>query len=491
MALALIVMVLVGSPARLDAQDEPAIYALQAEVVYPAVIRFSMTTNAPLDSVRSVSLLVQQGDRTLRSGQLNVDSILFSSAPETQFRYDWPIDPAQPPVLFEPVLYRWEMVSAVGEAEAENEVVFEPGPTTWRQRGDLPLRFSLADEGLNVVTARQAILPVYELMQTHTGLSPVFDWAILPRGTTYCVEQLDEEGRRELVVLSTGQDVFSCSEEAARQILTANGYRVLERHQPGLLPFQNELVDDMFGEFYTAFWGNATVPAWFRAGLRQLYHVTPDPLALEQVRQVARTGNLVDITVLSAPAGSQQASTIFEAQTYTLLIYLADRYGAEIPFELAIRTARQGFDTAFRALVDQPLEDFLSAWERWLFTEEAGRAVAWTVYSPATPTPTPTRTPTSTSTLTPTITQTPIATPSPALTPTSRVVQVASPLPTYTPQTVIPPTPSNTPRPPGSLGQPVTSEPSPGGGGGLCGASLPAMLLPLAVFVGANRKKWL
>jgi hypothetical protein len=83
-------------------------------------------------------------------------------------------------------------------------------------------------------------------------------------------------------------------------------------------------------------------------------------------------------------------------------------------------------------------------------------------------------------------------TPSPVVSPTSRVIQVASPLPTYTPETVIPPTPSNTPRPPGSLNQPPagSGEPS-GGGGGLCGASLPAMLLPLAIFAGAYRKKWL
>lgn len=492
MVLALVAMLLLGVPARLVAQDEPSVYALQAEVIYPAVIRFSVVVSVPFGDVRSLSLTLRQGDRTLRSGPLNLDSILFSSAPYTQFRYDWPIDPAQPPVLFEPLAYQWEMTSAAGEAEAASEVTFDPGPTAWRQRGDLPLRFSLADEGLNVVAARQAIEPVYELMQAHTDLDPAFNWAILPRGAAFCTERPNEEGELERVVLSLTQDAFSCSEEAARRILTANGYRVLERRQPGLLSFQNELVDDMFGEFYAAFWGNSAVPGWFRAGLRQMYHVTPNPLALEQVRQAARTGTVMDAAALDAPAESHQSDALFDAQAYTLVMYLADRYGAEAPFELGIRTARQGFDAAYRALVDQPLDEVLSAWESWLFTGQAERAMTWTIYSPATPTPTPTRTPTATWTLPPTITQTPSVTPSPAVSPTSRVIQVASPLPTYTPETVIPPTPSNTPRPPGSLNQPpaVSDEPS-GGGGGLCGASLPAMLLPLAIFVGAYRKKWL
>ncbi|MBN1967252.1 MAG: hypothetical protein JW910_21545, partial [Anaerolineae bacterium] len=145
-----------------------------------------------------------------------------------------------------------------------------------------------------------------------------------------------------------------------------------------------------------------------------------------------------------------------------------------------------GFETALADLTGESFETLLVNWERWLFSTQAEQAVIWTLYSPltATPLPSATRTPvppTRTATAIPSAT--PTRTPTP--TATSRVFQVPSPLPSYTPFTPIAPTPSNTPRPPGSL-----DESPPGGGGGICPAALPALLLPGLALVIGGRRKW-
>jgi hypothetical protein len=467
------------------AQDGDAVIDHSAEVVYPAVIRFMVTLDLPFDTVQRVGLEVTQGGTVLRSGALNIEQTLFSSSPFTQFLYAWPLNPNSPPALLEPISYRWEIGSAGGvTTTAEGEVIFTPSPD-WRIGGEGVLRFAVAEPTLNVVAARQAVLPAYELMQTQTGESPEFNWAILPRGFQFCQVVQGEEGE-ESVVASLNGTTYPCTEEDGVDLLTAEGYQVLYRQGSGLLPFQNELVNAMFDEFYGAAWRGVNVPDWFRVGLRQYYHVTPDPLALRQVQTAARADRLLAAEEMARIPDDPEAETYWAQQAATLVLYLADRYGAEAPFDLAQQARRSGFDAALRRLTDTDLAEMMVDWARWLFEPGAETAAVWTVYQPTTPTPTPSRTATDlppTATRRPTASATPLPTDTP--TATSRVIQVASPLPTFTPVTAVPTMPTNTPRPAGSLDQPAGGG---GGGNGICPASLPALLLPFAAVVLVRRK---
>ena len=479
-ALVIVLMMLtVAVPGR--AQEGGTVLDHSAEVVYPAVMRFMITLDLPLDAVRSVALEVTQAGTVLRSGALNIADVLFSSEPLTQFLYAWPLDPDSAPVLFESLSYHWTITGTDGTVlSAEGETLFVPAPE-WRASGEVPLRFVVADPALNVVAARRAVLTAYTRMQAQTGRSPDFAWAPLARGFQFCQTITTDEGEQS-VVQSVNETAYPCTEETGEALLTANGYQILHRQGAGLLPFENELVDAMFDVFYAGIGPDPNTAGWFRAGLRQLYHLTPDPLALRQVQQTARADRLLDSDVMTRRPDDPQAQALWEQQAYTLVLYLADRYGADAPFTLA---GQANFDAALRDLTGGDLAGLIPDWERWLFEPGAESAAAWTVYLPNTPTPTPSRTPsplppTATATLTASPTLPPTQTP----TPTSRVIQVASPLPTYTPVTASPPTPTSTPRPAGSLDQPAAD----GGGNELCPASLPVMLLPFAALVLVRRK---
>lgn len=458
------------------------------EVVLPAVVSFYLKMNVPRQDLASVALEFTQGSRVLFRGEVNLAETALVETPFTILRYDRAINPADPPTLFEPAVYRWVVVDSGGEShEAEAEFVFEEMPHTWTHAGEPPLRFSLADSGLNAGVARRAVLPAYDLLRQHTGLEPDFNWAVFPHGHTFCTEAPDEQGNVQVVVQAISSGVlYPCREADGRRIYAENGYRILVRGRtPGLVAFENELIADMTAVFYDQYWQGRAVPAWFRSGLAQLYGLTSNPLALRQTQNAARADQLFSAARLDAIPEQPDRRIAWEQQAYTMALYLADAYGADAPFALARAVPVDGFQAAFVSLTGGDLEDFLIAWERWLFTAEAGRAVSWTVYTPTTPTPPPTDTATPlppTPTPTPTVTHTPSPTPTP--TATSLIMQFPSPLPTYTATQVVIAPPTNTPRPPGSLDQPQG-----GGGGGRCFAAPAALLLPVAALTVVQCRK--
>ena len=491
----LILMVLlaglaVGPPLRAQEPegDDDFFDSHSVEVVLPAVVSFYLKMNVPRQGLASVALEFTQGSRVLFRGEVNLAETVLVETPFTILRYDHAINPADPPTLFEPAAYRWVAIDSGREShEAEAEFVFEEMPHTWTHAGEPPLRFSLADSGLNAGVARRAVLPAYDLLRQHTGLEPDFNWAVFPSGHTFCTALVDEQGNTQIVVRAISSSaLYPCREADGRRIYAENGYRVLVRGgTAGLIPFENELIADMTAVFYDEYWQGRTVPAWFRSGLAQLYGLTSNPLALRQTQSAARADQLFSAARLDAIPEQPDRRTAWEQQAYTMALYLADAYGADAPFALARAVPADGFQAAFASLTGGNLEDFLMAWERWLFTAEAERAVSWTVYTPTTPTPSPTATATPlppTPTPTPTVTDTPSPTSTP--TATGLIMQFPSPLPTYTATRAITAAPTNTPRPPGSLDQPQG-----GGGSGGCFAVPGALLLPVAALTVAQYRK--
>lgn len=486
-------LVLLAGGGALQAQDDgddAFIDFYDAELVFPAVIRFFLRVSVPVEQVDTVSLEVGQGDTILHSGPVDLEAGLINAEPFAFIHLDYPLTRSDALAFFEPVAYHWEVVDAGGGSHAaEGEVLYQPPGDTWRQSGEPPLRFTVLNPELNLITTRQVLVEVYALMSDLTGLSPDFNWAILPRGYQFCVEEQDADGNPVFLVHSANGDAFPCREADAQGLFADNGLRLLYRQAPGLLPFQNEVIVDVFDEFFGRYWRGQDVPAWFRSGLTQLYYVTSNPLALRQVQDASRNDRLFSVGQLDSVPSDEDEQGVWQQQAYTMVLYLADTYGAGAPFELARDLVDTLFEDALQDLVGQDFDRFLVHWERWLFTDQAGRAVAWTLYAPPTPTLPPTRTPTPfppTATATPTVTRTPSPTATP--TATSGVAQVATPVPTYTPFTSVPPTPSNTPRPPGSLDRPTADDGS-GGGGGICSAALPALLLPIAGIVLVQRRK--
>lgn len=486
-----VVAFLAVSLAGVRAQEDtgPGVTGLRAEVLFPAVVRFFVTLEKDTAALQTASLMLTQEDRTLFADQVEpvVDS---EEETATTWRYDWPIPLEDAPELFVPVAYRWTLADAAGvQQEAEGEFLFAPGPPDFRHGGEPPLSFAIVDSNLNLRMARQAVLPAFTVMSTHTGLEPDFRWAVLPSGFAFCASIMDADGNPASVVLAPAPEdeepsAYPCREEDAERLFTESGYQILRRRTVGLLPFENELVDAMFEAFYGQYWVGRNVPPWFRAGLRQYLHVNPDPMAIRYLQVEGRADRLFNAAEMQSEPGEVDRQ-LWEAQAYSLVLYVADRYGAEAPLALARRVVESDWTQGFSDLIDGDLETLMAGWERWLYTDAATRAGGWTLYVPATSTPTATRTATPIPlTATPPASATMLLTLTTTLTPTGAMTRAAAPI--LTTATAVA-TPTNTPRPPGSLTQPpsVGSEP----GGGICPATLPAFLMPVAGLAAVQRRK--
>jgi hypothetical protein len=203
------------------------------------------------------------------------------------------------------------------------------------------------------------------------------------------------------------------------------------------------------------------VPAWFETGLAMLYRLQPGMAALELVRTAARADALFAPDALQMPLAGEvpyARQALWDAQSYTLVLALASLYGENAPFVLARALADDpaGFAGALQALTGADQEALWRVWMRWLFSDDAARAAAWTPYQAGIPTPTPTPT---ASPLPPS--PTPSLTRTPSATPTERVPGVLQPpvrIQTLTPTRQG--TVTNTPLPPGSLPPATTPAPA-------------------------------
>lgn len=472
-----------------DGQSADVVVQHDVEIVFPAAIRFELTLDVAPDEITRVLFMLDQAGTQLVSQPVGIDPDLEELP--LVLTVDWPLQASDPPELFSEMMYAWEVLLEDDTAQTvEDTFLFQPGEGSWRVSGDAPLTFAVADSSLNLTGAREAVLPTYALMAEKTGAEPEFRWIVQSRGDTYCpVVEGDDEP-----TISPENDpdtTYVCDESAAQQILAASGYSVLYRSRAGMLAFQDDVVNAMFASFYGEYWDGRQVQPWFSAGLRRLYQGDPQTFALRQVQEASRVDSLYSAVQLGRGPSDEDLFDLWSAQTYTLVLYLADQFGADAPFALAETVTEQGFNNAFESVTGMEWATYLVEWERWLFTDSALRAADWTVYLAETPTPAPSATPVPPL---PTNTVRPSSgseTPTPSATPLNRGVITAQP--TFTATSDILPTATNTPRPPGSLDS-VNDAPSTthgaSGATGPCPASLPVLVLPgLAVIGIQNRKK--
>ncbi|MBN2471700.1 MAG: hypothetical protein JXN59_13345 [Anaerolineae bacterium] len=459
------------------------------EVVFPAAVVFQVDLAAGMTAVNGVELELVQNEQVLFDGRVDAENLGDEEGAATLY-FDWPIPPDAVPELFTEVTYEWRILLDDEDEQArQGTFLFQPGPGNWRIGGEEPLRLAVVNSELNLSATHRAVLPAYELFSRHTGLAPDLQWVVLPRDFSFCTEIADEEGQTEVVVspVDHPEVAYPCAEAAAERILTEQGYAILQRGMPGLFQFQNDVLAALFDVFYADYWMGASVPAWFETGLKRYYSVNPEPLLLRQVQEAARASLLYDAEQLRRGPVETDIYDLWTAQSATLVLFLADRYGADMPFTLAQEAPADGFEVAFSGAVGLDWDVFLAEWDRWLFSDSAARAAAWTVYQPVTATPSP-----------PPATLTPV----PSLPATMTLIPSAAPeqesateiVPTVPAVTGMPPT-TNTPRPPGSLETrvPATSAAAAPGGGtnGLCGAALPAIVMPgfALIIVGYRRNQ--
>lgn len=454
-----------------------------AEMLFPAAVRFGLAIKTASTEVIAGKVRIFQPASGL---DLTRD---INPAKDTQFlndkeglvNYVWEFRPEEAPEPFTVLRYEWEITLAGGVKDrASGQVLFQDtlrtapaAVTTWGQTSP-PVRLYAHNSQLALNLLAPIVTNAYELARriTQTTLTPKI--VIYDPDVTFC-QRATVQGVATTYIESRffGGTRRPCNPTAAEAIYARYGFTLVRRPNLALNTLQDRLIQTIVGGVYDPFWAKAAVPAWFRDGLIALHGPNPNSAALGIVQERARAGRLLALPDLITPPETLSAADrrVYAAQSYLLVLYIADRYGAEAPFALAAGLADMGdFTAALRGLAQITPEALYADWTAWIMTEAAERAVRWTPYLATTPTPTatPTITPTRTATAPP-VTRTP----APTIT-----------LPAF--PTVTPPA-TPTPLPPGSLQRP-TPVPTPTPNTGACPSAV-WVLLPAALIAVLGRRK--
>ena len=372
-----------------DRQDAGYIISYQTEVIFPAVISFSVALAVEQTEIESVALSVFQRDELLSTITLDLDEhVLRTTEFYTQMVYRWALNSADAPAPFEPINYRWEIVTQDEIVSiVSDELNFDDqarGP--WRVAGRLPLVLHWANMGLAGETMRDDLLPVYALLEENTRQAVDFEFVLYESNTRYCQEvgDADTDDVRLVVISRLDGTEFPCSEADFETFYADTGFVFLEQPNAGFTPTLGALAQYMTLAAYAPFWEDAFVSAWFRAGIGFVYRPHAAPEMLSIARNAARLENLLSIEDLSGElpdTATYQQQDLWNAQSYLLVLYLIDRFGADAVFDLA-RTAGNGdFEGTLFELVDGDDRVLWDKWYHWLLWEEADAAVTWTPYT--------------------------------------------------------------------------------------------------------------
>ena len=434
------------------------IYGFRAEVLFPVVVRFFVGINASLDQITQANLTISQDGALLVN--LSLDPTLYTSEDSTpsaaELVYDWDLSSGPVPRPFAPLDYRWEIKTADGETSvAESSVIFlDRTQLPWQTVGRPPLVVHFANSDIAAETIWEEAMAAYGLFNHNTERTILFEAVVYDPTTDYCEERtIPGSDEVELFIVSREDEhQYDCSREAFARLYDEAGILFLERESFGYTEMQDFLITTIVRAAYRDLWGEAQVPDWFEVGLALMHRLSGRASALEVVRTAARTQTAYDLNDLATelPGDANYPDrALWEAQSYTLVMYLADHFGAQAPFTLAREVVQQNgdFDAALATLNDGAPFDLWSDWNRWIFTSAAEKALNWTPYQDTTPTPTATATATP---ITPSPTPLPTHTSTYTTTPTI-VGDLPNPVVITTYTSTPRRTPTNTALPPGSL----------------------------------------
>lgn len=396
------------------------------EIDFLYAIHFMVNLSIPPGDVASAELTITPDGSSPVVIPVDVSTIIpVNDGKESYLRYDWPTEADTPLKLFGKVDYVWSFTASDGSTGTMSDsFVYQDPRAEWVRSLDATGDFS-------VTAARPLASLTQPLRQVH---------ALLGQNT----------GRTLHYNLMLYDQPSGCGFTSLRQVASSSvclslysGYQVLER--PVGRNAEEFVVGALVRDAYTPLWIGKEVPAWFVSGLAQFYAPTPKNALLPPVQAASRTNTLLNLNEMRA----EQDSVLWRAQSYGMVLYIANQIGAQGLFDLA-RVDADSFGASYEAAVGTPLSALIPAWRQWIFTRDAESVYGITPYQPPTSTPSPTLTFTPTYTLTPLPTLTPTDTSTPTRTPLG--VRTYVPPPTVTPApTDTPPPPTVTPRAPGSL----------------------------------------
>lgn len=424
------------------------IYDWQDVVLYPSGIYFKLVVDRPLVQIQDLTLTLSiEGEAEPRIIPFDVlrNSIIFDRD-FTELRYIWYPSADNPPPFQSIIRYNWTVITVQQEtANIPGVLAFVDPNITWVQDQGSWLNLYLPEGVINTDQLREGLDPIYELLQANTGRTPRYNFFIT--NDSYPVNPCVTRAQIPYM-----DGVETCQDAIISPMIRNTGYTLFNVGQFREATIANDITHYIVGDFYTT----ANLPAWFLTGL--IYFYTPSDKAgmVDTVKNAARASQLYTLNTLQTPDPNNP--TLWDAQSYSMVVYIARLAGVEAVFELA-RGGEGTFAARYEAITGLPLDGLLPSWENYIFRQSALDDARLSLYAGATELPTATNTITP---FPPTPTNLPTSTATSTITPTVTGVLTATPLPTRIPSaTPRPGTPTITPLPAGYVFPTYTLEPSP------------------------------
>jgi hypothetical protein len=448
-----------------QAEVEGYVFKWETENIFPEGILFRLTLSRAVSDLRQVTLSITQPGLDPLIYPIALDEPFNQGALFTELAFAWPFPPEARPSVFvdDAIVFEWRAEDRLGEtARVRDTFTIQDDRIIWEHSPD-PLGFInlvLSTQGPDASAIRQSLMLPYNLLSANLGTVRSFNVVLYPADVdpTGCVETRDETtGQLQQAAVAPVAGLrLPCDRQHAYQLYEVSGYGVVQSDSNTIAGAQSALIRYLTTNFYQPLWDDVAVPAWFEEALILFYEPTSKARLLPLLRDAARVNGLKPLDEMTDPT---QKDAIWQAQSYAMLLYIAERIGVEPVFNLARMISSQTFQAAYESAVGEPLNALLPGLRRWIFTSSASSAFEYTPYQPQTPTPTPSHTatrfpPTPTPTLTLTPTNTPTPTVTGVLSPTPSLTMTPSRTATARPPTV-------TPRPASSLWTP-TPTPVPG-----------------------------
>jgi hypothetical protein len=463
----------------------PFLDEAMAEVLFPVGVVFQLRVDAPTADIDTARFTVSAEDgRALAS--ITVDLSTNASQGDdnsTRIFADYLFAPTDAPRLFSTLSYEWTVrLKANVTGTARSSITFQDvrlfdGKQPlfgWRQVSNEATQLHLLSHNpdLSLPVLQTRVGRALQRLRAETNSREVFRVMIYDPGYRFCTAL---EGFSKLFALSrTTSRYLDCREEDAVALYQQQGYLVVERTDLSLDRLEMQLVDGLARRMYSTLWGERPIPLWFSEGLFRLYAPRDQRTALTLARSASREQRLLRLSALQQPVTTVSDGRLWTAQSYLLVLYIASRYGATAPLDIARKIGdSDGFEAALQAVSATDEQRLYAGWEQWLLTPRAESDTNWTIYAGLTPQPTET------------------ARAQPSITPTSSEPTASrTPTETQPPLASITPRPTRTPLPPGSLRSPTPAQ-TPGTaapqatsistGALLVGGGLIALLLVVAI----------
>ena len=440
----------------------PVILTWSEEMFFPQAVSFQIAIGLPLDQIRVITLVIEVEGQPARAIPMNE---LFRSAAadeqHTEIEHIWNVTPNDLVPISSIINYHWDITTAQGE------FISVPGVVDYNARGanwvldedpNNRLSFIYPADVMNVGALRNSLESAYDLLATHTGQNPRYRLALFSNKAPLEPCQLNADGI--LVVTGHYDTELACEEPIMDTLISNLGYTPFEMASSRTSGILQELVQHFVDTSYGPVWAGRDIPDWFKVGLTYVYLPSDKTYLLGPLRDATRNRSLWTLAEMNRrPDPTSPDLSLWEAQSFGMVTYMASQIGIEKLFEFANNAGiGEPFSPSYEEAVEQPLEALLPNLNNWIFSTAAATDFGLLLYVGPTRIPTRTLTPTP---FPPSPTFT--ATDTPTITPTATVTGFlsATPLPSHTPTiTLTPEPPTVTPRPAGYQ-DPTTPTPTP------------------------------